>query len=368
MKFIDLRTQYEQIKTDLDSRVQNVLDHGNYILGAEVSELENRLADFVGVKHCIAVSSGTDALLVALLALNVGQGDEVITTPFSFIAIAESIALVGARPVFVDIDPKTYNIDVQKIEQAMTEKTKAIMPVNLYGQCVDFDELNAIAARYNLPVIEDAAQSFGATYKAQESCSLSTIGCTSFYPAKPLGCYGDGGACFTDDHQLAQKMRWAVNHGQEKGYHHVMLGINGRLDTIQAAILLSKLAIFDNELQNRQKVAEWYTQALQNHIVTPTIKSFNVSAWAQYTIEVQNREWFRSGLDAKGIPTAVHYPVPLYKQPVFASLAETIDDCPNADRSATRVVSLPFHPYMTEKEVMFIADAILSLKPEQLLR
>ena len=362
MKFIDLRTQYERIKTDLHLRIQNVLDNGHYILGAEVSELENRLADFVGVKHCIAVSSGTDALLVALLALNIGHKDEVITTPFSFIATAESIALVGAKPVFVDIDPQTFNIDVKKIEKAITKKTKAIMPVNLYGQCVDFDELNAIAARYNLPVIEDAAQSFGATYKSKKSCSLGTIGCTSFYPAKPLGCYGDGGACFTDDDQLAKKMRWALNHGQEKGYHHVMLGINGRLDTIQAAILLSKLLIFDIELQNRQKIAKWYTQSLKNHVVTPSIKPYNISAWAQYTILVQRREIFRSALDAKGIPTAVHYPMPLYKQPVFTSLAKNFDPCPDADRSAEKVVSLPFHPYMTEKDVMFVVDAILSLK------
>ena len=362
MKFIDLRTQYQQVKTDLDSRVQNVLDHGHYILGAEVGELESRLAEFVGVKHCIAVSSGTDALLVALLVLNVGPGDEVITTPFSFIATAESIALVGARPVFVDIDPRTYNIDVQKIEDAITEKTKAIMPVNLYGQCVDFDELNIIAAQHKLPVVEDAAQSFGATYKSQESCGLGTIGCTSFYPAKPLGCYGDGGACFTDDDQLAQKMRWVLNHGQEKGYHHVTLGINGRLDTIQAAILLSKLAIFDVELQKRQQVAKWYTQALQRHVTTPYVKSCNLSAWAQYTIEVQNRDAFRETLNAKGIPTAVHYPLPLYQQPVFAYLAKDTDHYPNADRSAKQVVSLPFHPYMTEKEVLFVVEAILNFK------
>jgi UDP-2-acetamido-2-deoxy-ribo-hexuluronate aminotransferase len=362
MKFIDLDAQYQKIKMNVNSRIQNVLDRGHYILGTEVAELERRLAEYVNVRHCVAVSSGTDALLVALLALNVGLNDEVITTPFSFIATAESIALVGAKPVFVDIDSKTYNIDVNQIEAAITDKTKAIMPVNLYGQCVDFDELNMIAARHHLPIIEDAAQSFGATYKSRRSCGLGTIGCTSFYPAKPLGCYGDGGACFTNDDEMAEKMRWILNHGQKSGYHHVTLGINGRLDTIQAAILLSKLDIFDEELQRRQLVASRYTKALTGNVATPYIKPFNYSAWAQYTIAIENRSLFRQHLSDHHIPTAVHYPVPLYQQPVFKYLNNKTGHCANADRSAEEVVSLPFHPYMREQDIVSVAEAILKFK------
>jgi UDP-2-acetamido-2-deoxy-ribo-hexuluronate aminotransferase len=360
VRFIDLHSQYQRIKDDVRDRIDGVLNRGQYILGAEVKALEQQLADFVGVKHCLAVSSGTDALLVALMALGVTANDEVITTPFSFIATAEVIALLGAKPVFVDIDPNTYNIDVSKIKQVITEHTKAIMPVNLYGQCADFDAINRIAQQPNLPVIEDAAQSFGAVYQSKKSGSLGTISCTSFYPAKPLGCYGDGGACFVNDDLLAEKMRWILNHGQSKRYHHAVLGINGRLDTLQAAVLLSKLEIFNDELEKRQQVASWYTHALKEYIKVPVIRAGNQSAWAQYTIQVSDRDLFRKKLLDHGIPTTVHYPVPLYQQPVFEYLHVNADKHLITEKSAARVVSLPFHPYMTKEEVQHVANIVIS--------
>ena len=261
--FIDLAAQQDRIRPQLETNLHRVLHHGSYVMGPEMTELEQRLADYVGVSHCIAVSSGTDALLVALMALGIGPGDEVITTPFTFVATAEVIALLGAVPKFVDIDPRTYNIDPSLIEAAIGPRTRAIMPVSLYGQCADMDAINAIAERHGLPVIEDAAQSFGATYKGRRSCSLSTVGCTSFFPSKPLGGYGDGGACFTDDDQLARLMRQVMNHGQNKRYSHARLGINGRLDSMQAAVLLAKLHVFDDEVERRTLIGTWYTDALQ---------------------------------------------------------------------------------------------------------
>jgi UDP-2-acetamido-2-deoxy-ribo-hexuluronate aminotransferase len=308
--FIDLKTQQRQIYPQLERRIQAVLNHGKYIMGPEIRQLEEKLADYVGVKHGIAVSSGTDALLIALMALGVGQGDEVITTPFSFIATAETIVLLGAKPVFVDIDPRTYNIDPSQIEAAITEKTKAIMPVSLYGQCADFDAINAIAEKHSLPVIEDGAQSFGATYKGQRSCGLSTIGCTSFFPSKPLGCYGDGGACFTNDDELAQIMLEIRVHGQDRRYHHARIGINGRMDTLQAAIVLAKMDIFPAEVAARTRIGDGYTTILQDIVTTPYIAPDNTSVYAQYTIQVDNRKSVLEKLKAQGIPTAVHYPPP----------------------------------------------------------
>jgi UDP-2-acetamido-2-deoxy-ribo-hexuluronate aminotransferase len=270
--FIDLKTQQERIKEELDKRMAAVFAHGQYIMGPEVFELEEKLAAHCGAKHCISVANGTDALLVAMMALGITAGDEVITTPFTFVATAEMIALLGAKPVFVDIDPRTYNIDPNLIEAEITPRTKAIIPVSLYGQCADMDAINAIAARHGLPVIEDAAQSFGATYKGRKSCNLSTIACTSFFPSKPLGCYGDGGACFTSDDNFAHLMRIIRTHGQEKRYHHALIGINGRLDTLQAAVLLAKLGIFDEELRLRQAVATRYTNLLKGHLGTPYVE------------------------------------------------------------------------------------------------
>ena len=346
--FIDLKAQQDRIREDLNRRIQKVLAHGQYIMGPEVKELEDKLATYVGVKHCVGVSNGTEALFIAMMALGIKPGDEVITTPFTFIATAEMIALLQAKPVFVDIDPRTYNMDSNLIEAAITDKTKAIMPVSLYGQCADMDAINAIAAKHGLAVIEDAAQSFGATYKGRKSCGLSTIGCTSFFPSKPLGCYGDGGACFTDDDELATKMRQIRVHGQDKRYHHPVIGTNGRLDTLQAAILLAKMEVFAEEVELRGKIGARYTELLQDApgIVTPFIESFNTSVFAQYTVQVENRDEVQKKLNAAGVPTAVHYPIPLNLQPAFADLNQGAGSFPVAEGVAKRVMSLPMGPYL----------------------
>ena len=358
--FINLAAQQAKIKSELDRRIAAVLEHGQYILGAEVKELEEKLAAYVGVKHCIACASGTDALLIALMALGVKQGDEVVTTPFSYAATAEVIARLGATPIFADIDAKTYNIDPTKIENAITDKTKAIMPVSLYGQCADFDEINAIAAKYNLPVVEDGAQSFGATYKGRKSCGLSTIGCTSFFPSKPLGCYGDGGACFTDDDELAAKMDMIHRHGQNRRYHHVMMGINSRLDTLQAAILLAKFTIFEEEVRLREEIGAKYSEKLLGSgVVTPYIEPHNTSVYAQYTVQVDNRDALREKLTAAGVPTAVHYPITLNRQPMFSYLPQASENFPNADRIARHVVSLPMSAYLTDAEMDRVCECIL---------
>ena len=358
MQFVDLHAQQQRIRPELERRIQAVLEHGKYIMGPEVGELEERLADFVGVEHAIGVASGTDALLVALMALEVGPGDEVITSPFSWISTAEVVALLGAKPVFVDIDPHTYNIDPSQIEAAITSRTRAIMPVSLYGQPADFDQINAIAQRHGLPVIEDAAQSFGATYKGHRSCALTTIGCTSFFPSKPLGGYGDSGACFTQDEALARRMREIRVHGQSRPHHHPVLGLNGRLDTLQAAILLPKLDIFPEELTLRQQVAARYTEALADTVKTPYIAADRTSAYAQYTIEVTDRETVQAALKEAGIPTAVYYPVPLYRQPAFAELAIDPTDFPHCESASGWVVSLPMHPHITEREQVQVTQAL----------
>ena len=359
--FIDLATQQERIKPDLDRRIQAVLKHGQYIMGPEVRELEEKLANYVGVKHCITASSGTDTLLIALMALGIGPGDEVITSPFTFIATGEMIALTGANPVFVDIDPKTYNIDPAKIEAAITSKTKAIMPVSLYGQCADFDAINVIANNYNLPVIEDGAQSFGATYKGRRSCGLSTIGSTSFFPSKPLGCYGDGGALFTNDEILAKAMREIRSHGQDRRYHHPRLGVNGRLDTLQAAVMLAKMELFDEEVIARAQIGARYSELLHGAVVTPFVSPENTSVYAQYTVQIDNRELVQKKLADIGVPTAVHYPVPLHLQPVFAFLGHGEGSFPVAEAAAKRVMSLPMHPYLTDNELVFIASKVVVL-------
>lgn len=358
MQFIDLKAQYGKLKTSIDARIQAVLDHGQYILGPEVAALEAALAARTGAKHCITCSSGTDALLLAMMALQIGPGDEVITSPFTFFATGEMIALLGAVPIFVDIDPETYNIDPAKIEAAITPRTKAIMPISLYGQCADFDPINKIAAKHGLAVIEDAAQSFGGTYKGRESGNLSTIGCTSFFPSKPLGCYGDGGACFTNDDALATRMLERRNHGQDRRYHHTSIGINGRLDTIQAAVLLAKLPVFDEELAARQQAAEVYGNLLQSVVQTPFVAEGYTSAYAQYTIEVDDRDAVQQALQQAGIPTAVHYPVPLHLQPVFASMNLKAGSYPLSERAGQRVLSLPMHPYLAESDIARIAGEV----------
>lgn len=358
--FIDLKAQQDRIKEDLNRRIQQVLDHGQYIMGPEVKELEDKLAAFVGVGHCIGVASGTDALMIALMAIGIQPGDEVITTPFTFIATAEVIALLHGKPVFVDIDPRTYNMDPVKIEAAITVKTRAILPVSLYGQCADMDAINAIAAKHNLPVIEDAAQSFGATYKGLKSCGLSTIGCTSFFPSKPLGCYGDGGACFTADDELATKMRQIRAHGQDRRYHHPVIGVNGRLDTMQAAVLLAKYEVFETEVKLRREIGTHYTELLKDipGIMTPYIEPFNTSVYAQYTIQVNNREQVQNTLQESGIPTAVHYPIPLNLQPAFAELNQGDGSFPVAEQIAKRVMSLPMGPDLGKNDMEFVSKLL----------
>lgn len=367
MDFIDLKSQYRRIQSSVNTRLQAVLEHGQYILGPEITELEKQLASYVGSNHCIAASSGTDTLLMALMALNIGSGDEVITSPFTFIATGEMIALAGAKCVFVDIDPRTYNIDPKLIERAITPRTKAILPVSLYGQCADFDAINAIAKKHNLPIIEDGAQSFGATYQGKRSCALSTIGSTSFFPSKPLGAYGDGGALFTDDDELAKLMREIRVHGQDRRYHHPRLGINGRLDSMQAAVLLAKMEIFEDEVQARNKLGARYSALLNEafasapankKVVTPFIADGNTSVYAQYTIEVPDRESFEARMRAQGIPTAVHYPVPLHQQPVFASLGYKAGDFPVSEKIASRVISLPMHPYLSDAQQQQVVNAV----------
>lgn len=360
MQFVDLKSQFRRIEADVRARIDAVLEHGRYIMGPEIVELERSLAERLGVRHCIGVSSGTDALYISLLALGVGPGDEVVTSGFTFIASGETIALAGARPVFADIDERTYNITPDAIDKAISPRTKALMPVGLYGQCADMDAINAIAARHGLPVIEDAAQSLGATYKGRASGALSTIGCTSFFPAKPLGAYGDAGAIFTDDDALAEAARQIRDHGQAGRYRHVRLGLNGRIDSMQAAVLLAKLAIFDDEIEARGRVARRYNMLLAGaSCVTPFVESHNTSVYAQYTIRVRERERVVEHLREQGIPTAIHYPSALNEQPVFA--ADVHPALPVAGAAAREVLSLPVHPYLTDEEIERIAAAIVAV-------
>jgi len=361
MQFVDLRAQQNRIRADIERRIGAVLDHGQYIMGPEVSELEQRLAEFVGSRHCIGVASGTDALLIALMALGIGPGDEVLTSPFTFVATGETIALLGAVPVFVDIDSRSYNIDPGLLEGAVTAATKAILPVSLYGHCADFAAINSIAARHGLPVIEDGAQSFGATYHGRHSCGLSTIGCTSFFPSKPLGGYGDGGACFTDDDALAARMKQIRVHGQDRRYNHPMIGVNGRLDTLQAAILLAKLEIFPEEVMLRARVAERYRELLGDAVVTPHVAEGCSSVYAQYTIRVEKRDEVQAYLRQKGIPTAVHYPIPLHLQPAFAPLGPVGGSFPESERAASQVISLPMHPYLETADLERVAGAVRAI-------
>lgn len=358
IEFIDLKAQQARIKDKIDAAIQRVLGHGQYILGPEVSELEEKLAVFVGAKYCITCANGTDALQIAQMALGIGPGDEVITPGFTYIATAETVALLGAKPVYVDIDPRTYNLDPAQLNAAITPRTKAIIPVSLYGQCADFDAINAIAAHHGIPVIEDAAQSFGATYKGRRSCNLTTIACTSFFPSKPLGCYGDGGALFTNDDELAKVIRQIARHGQDRRYHHIRVGVNSRLDTLQAAILLPKLEIFEDEVRLRQQVAANYERLLNKSGSgqPPFIEPHNLSVYAQYTLCVEDRDRFQRELSEKGVPTVVHYPIPLNRQP---AVADSAADLPIGDRVAERVVSLPMHPYLTSEQQAYVIESLV---------
>lgn len=361
--FIDLKTQYKALKSNIDQRIHAVLEHGAFINGPEVAECEKKLAEFVGSKYCLAVASGTDALLVPMMALGIKPGDEVITTSFSFIATAETIVLAGATPVYVDVDPETFNIDVNKIEAAITPKTKAIMPVSLYGQIADMKKINAIAEKHKLWVIEDAAQSFGAIQDGKRSCNLSKVSGTSFFPAKPLGCYGDGGAIFTDDADLHKAMKEVREHGSEVRYYHTRLGVNARLDTIQCAILLAKLERYPWELQQRDRLAQRYNKAFadikKKDFAIQKIRPANTSAWAQYTMTVENRDAFQKKMTDKGVPTAVHYPRIMPDQPWYKNNYKG----PKMDWSVSRwaadhVISLPMYPDMDDKIQDRVIDAV----------
>ena len=352
MQFIDLKTQYEKYKNDIDARMKAVMEHGRFIMGPEVQELEETLAEYVGVKHCLTVSSGTHSLEIALRALDIGPGDEVITVPFSWISSAEVILLVGATPVFVDIEHDTFNMDATRLEEAITDKTKAIIPVSLFGQMPDLEAINAIAEKQNIAVIEDAAQSFGATRNGKRSCGASLIGSTSFFPAKPLGCYGDGGALFTDDDALAEIIRAIRTHGGVKRHYHTYVGTNGRFDTMQAAVLLAKWPGFEKEVQKRGEIGARYSELLKDHVKTPKIADGNTHVYAQYTIRVdeEKRDAIRSGLKEKGIPTGVYYPKCFHEQPVFEHLGYELGDFPESETASKEVLSLPMHPFLSEEE------------------
>jgi len=358
MEFIDLKSQYQASRDLINKRIQTVLDHGQYIMGPEVGELEARLTEYTGARHCITVASGTEALLIALIALGVKRGDEVITTPFTFIATAEVIVLLGAIPVFVDVDPVTCNLAPELIEAKITPRTRAIMPVSLYGQPADMDQINAIAQRHGLAVIEDGAQSFGATYRGRRSGNLSTIGCTSFFPSKPLGCYGDGGALFTSDDDLARAMREIRVHGQSRRYVHTRVGVGGRMDTLQCAIVLAKLGLFDWELQQRQRAADTYDALLDGRVRLVGRRPDRSSVFAQYTVMLDRRSDVQAALQAAGVPTAVHYPVPIHMQPAYAHLSAG-DTCPVARAMADKVMSLPMGPYLVDQDIRKVCDALL---------
>lgn len=360
--FIDLKSQYKALKQDIADRIDHVLEHGQYIMGPEVSELEEELKAYCGSRHCITVASGTEALLISLMAIGIKAGDEVITTPFTFAASAEVIVLLGAVPVFVDIEPDTCNIDVRKLEEKITPKTKAILPVSLYGQPPDMDEINSIAAKYgNIPVIEDAAQSFGATYHGKKSCNLSSIGCTSFFPSKPLGCYGDGGAIFTNDDAVAQACREIRVHGQSKRYVHTRIGVGGRMDTLQCAIVLAKMKRFEWEVERRLAIGAEYNRRLDSAgIARVAQRPDRTSVFAQYTVFMKNRDDVQQKLKDLGVPTAVHYPVPLNEQPAYKAFC--CPDCtPNARDAARKVMSLPMGPDLSEGEMDLVLSALASV-------
>ncbi|QDV26126.1 DegT/DnrJ/EryC1/StrS family aminotransferase [Aureliella helgolandensis] len=362
MQFIDLKTQYLKLKEEIDTRIHQVLDHGRFIMGPEIGEVEEQLAEYVGCKHCLTVSSGTSSLEIALRALDIGPGDEVITVPFTWISSAEVVLLVGAVPVFVDIDPKTYNIDVSQIEAKITDRTKAILPVSLFGQMPDYSAINEIAQRHQLAVIEDGAQSFGATRDGQRSCGVTPIASTSFFPAKPLGCFGDGGALFTDDDSLATRMKAIRTHGGIQRHHHPYVGTNGRFDTLQAAVLLAKLPSFQWEVEQRGKIGARYSALLSDVCEVPHIEAGNTHVYAQYTIRLNNRDEVAAHLKADGIPSAVYYPKCLHEQPVFEPFGSKLGDFPESEKASREVLSLPMHPFLSEQDqdkvVASVANAV----------
>lgn len=358
MQFIDLQHQYKLHQLDIDERMRRVLEHGQFIMGPEISELESNLATYVGIKHAITVASGTDSLEIALRALGIGPGDEVITVPFTWISSAEAIGLVGARPVFVDICASDFNINPALIEQAITPRTKAILPVSLFGQMPDYERINTIAAAHGISVVEDGAQSFGATQNGRKSCGVTRIGSTSFFPAKPLGCFGDGGALFTDDDAMNEKMRAIRTHGGSKRHHHPYLGMNGRFDTLQAAVVLAKLPHFDKEVSARGLIGARYSELLRGRCEVPEVSCGNTHVYAQYTIRVPNRDQLGEELKLHGIPSAVYYPKCLHEQPVFADLGYQWGAFPESERASREVISLPMHPYLSEAQQDQVVAAV----------
>ncbi len=361
INFANLDRAYLEHEKDFDFQIKSVLKKSNFIMGSELIEFENELALFTKCKHAISCSSGTDAILLALMSLGIKPGDEVITTPFTFISTAETIALLGAKPIFVDIDKKTYNINPNGIISKISNNTKAILPVSLFGQIFDVKAIEQISKKYNIPVIEDGAQSFGASYKNKKSGNVSLIGTTSFFPAKPLGCFGDGGAVFTSNDNLAKKIKSLRLHGQgSKKYHHKYIGIGGRLDTLQAAILSVKLKKYDNDIKRRQNVAKFYNSKLNNFVKTPFVNNEYKSVWAQYSIRVNNREELINKLKSNGIPTAIYYPKPLHLQECFEYLGYKEGDFPIAEEVSNDILALPINPYLTEKELTYITNTIIN--------
>ncbi len=360
IQFLDLKKQYREYKPAIDQAIQKVLDSSQYILGPEVTEIEQTLSKFVDVKHCITVSSGTDSLLIALLALDLKPEDEVITTPFTWISTSEVITFLGAKPVFVDIELDTFNMDPTLLEATITDKTKAIMPVSLFGLMAEYTVINAIASRYNLPVIEDGAQSFGASYRQRKSMSMTTIGSTSFFPSKTFGCYGDGGALFTNNDNLAEKMRAIRVHGGLKKHHHNLLGINGRFDTIQAAILLAKFPFFEKEIEGRVRIGNYYTKKLHKYLTTPIVRNGYQHVYGQYTLRVSERDLIIESLKKNNIPHAIYYPKCLHEQPIFKYLGYTYGSFPKSEQASQEVLSLPMHPWLTIKEQDHIIETIIS--------
>ncbi len=356
--FANLQVQYQKYKDDIDTHIHSILNKSNYIMGEEVKQLETELSTFTGANHTITCSNGTDALLLALMAMDIQPGDEIITTPFTWISTGEMIALLKATPVFVDIEPDTFNMDASLIEAAITKKTKAIMPVSLYGQPADMDAIQSIADKYTLKVIIDGAQSFGSTYNNKTDSNLGDISTTSFFPSKPLGCYGDGGAVFTNNEDYAKKIKLLRVHGQNKRYHHQYIGIGGRLDTIQAAILLAKLPYYKKELEVRERVAKSYTNTLTGNLTLPIIKSNRTSVWAQYTVKVNNRDEVKKKLQDDGIPTAIYYPVSLHLQECFRYLNYKENDFPVAEEASNCVLSLPMNAFLTDDNISYITKTL----------
>lgn len=363
MEFIDLDTQYRKYQEEIDKKMKAVLEHGQYIMGPEIDELEAILAEYVGVKHCITVASGTDSLEIALRALDIGSGDEVITVPFSWISTAEVISAVGATPVFIDIEPDTFNMNADLLEEVITKQTKAIMPVSLFGQMPDLEQINKIAEKHNIAVLEDAAQSFGATRNGKRSCGASLIASTSFFPAKPLGCYGDGGALFTNDDELAEIMKAIRSHGGVKRHHHTHIGMNGRFDTLQAAVILGKWAHFEEEVKARGEIGARYSELLKGYVATPVIAEGNTHVYAQYTIRVaeEKRDEIVSSMKDAGVPVGIYYPKCFHEQPVFQYLGYEYGDFPESEKASKEVLSLPMHPFLSKEDQNIVYDRLLSV-------